>query len=143
MLDVHRQALRNAYHLVAELKEGQTITRNDIVQALRKPLPPAGERESDAEIRHGYRHYIINAEVKRAMRVVTYAEAAALSGKSTQAIRQAAYRGAILRTTEYRDGWERTGVYLRSLADWCQWTPQQFQKCGRRLDAMREARNET
>ena len=74
------------------------------------------------------------------MRVVTYAEAAALSGKSLQAIRQAAYRGAILKTTEYRDGWERTGVYLRYLADWCKWTPEGFEEAARQLDAMRKAR---
>lgn len=143
MREDHRQALWNAAMLVASLNRGEPITREEIIEELRRPLPPADQRETDAGIRHAYRHYITNAGVENAMRIVTYVEAAALTGKSVQAIRQAKYRGAVLGTTEYRDGWERTGVYLRSLADWCNWTPQYFEESTRLLDAMREARDET
>ena len=125
---LERQALRNAAALVASLDPGKTISREQLIEGLRRPVPPADECESDAAIRHAYRHLVINAGVENAERVVTYAEAGALTGKSVEAIRQAAYRGALVKLTEHRDGRERAGVTLRSLADWLRWTPAQFEE---------------
>lgn len=137
---LERRALRNAARLVASLSPGEAISREEIIEELRQALPPEDERESDAVIRHAYRHYIINADVDNAEMIVTYAEAAALTGKSVEAIRQAAYRGAVIKLTEYRDGRERSGVVLRSLADWCNWDPKYFEKSARLAEELRKLR---
>ena len=134
-----RQAMRNAYRVVTKLKKStDTITRADLIEALRRPLPP-GEFESDATIRSAYRHIILNAGVRDGHRVVTYAAAAALAGKSIEAIWQAAYRKRLTKLTEHRNGRERVGVTFISLANWCRWTPEQIAEAARQLDAIREA----
>ena len=121
------QALRNAFRVVERLKRGETISREALIDALREPLPPAPGLESEAVILHAYRYYVINRGVKSANQVVTYEEAAVLSGKSVEAIRQAAYRGTLVKMTEYRDGRTRAGVVAKSLSDWCGWTSQKFE----------------
>ena len=135
-----RQALLNAALVVAKLKPDQTITREDLIDKLRKPLPAARNCPSDADILHAYRLYVMNAGVESVYRIVTYEEAAALANKSVEAIRQAAYRKTLMKSTEYRNGRERTGVYLKSLADWCKWTSQEYQEADDRLRSMREGR---
>ncbi len=134
-----RQALRNAALLVASLEPGETITREWLIEELRRPVPPASARESDAVIRHSYRHYVLNAGVSNATQIVSYSEAAALTGKSVEAIRQAAYRGSLKKMTEYRDGRERSGVVLQSLADWCNWPVEHFEESARLAAEWREA----
>ena len=134
-----RQAILNAAQVVAKLEPDQTINREDLIDELRKPLPPASGCPSDAVILHAYRHYVINAGVKNVYRIVTYEEAAMLANKSVEAIRQAAYRGTIMKSTEYWNGRERTGVFLKSLSDWCKWTSQEYQEADSRLGSIREA----
>ena len=133
-----RQALYNAAVLVAKLEEGQTITRDQLIAELRKSLPPVRDCPSDAVILHAYRYHVLNAGLKNGYRTVTYEEAAALADKSVEAIRQAAYRGTLRKSTEYWNGRERTGVYIESLADWCKWTPQERREADRGLQALRE-----
>ena len=134
-----QQALLNAALVVEKLKPGETITREDLIEGLRKPLPPASECPSDAVILHAYRHYVINAGVSNVHRIVTYEEAATLANKSVEAIRQAAYRRTLMKSTEYWNGRERTGVFLNSLSAWCKWTPQEYQQADGLLRSMREA----
>ena len=134
-----RQAILNAAQVVAKLEPDQTINREDLIDELRKPLPPARGCPSDAVILHAYRYYVINAGVKNVYRIVTYEEAAMLANKSVEAIRQAAYRGTIMKSTEYWNGRERTGVFLKSLSDWCKWTSQEYQEADSRLGSIREA----
>ncbi len=136
-----RQALRNAALVVAKLEPDQTITREDLIDELRKALPAARDCPSDAQILHAYRHYVMNAGVKSVHRIVTYEEAAALADKSVGAIRQAAYRGTLMKSTEYWNGREHTGVYLTSLSDWCKWTSQEYQEADDRHKSMREGRD--
>ena len=93
-------------------------------------------------ILHAYRHYVTNAGVKNVPRLVTYVEAAILANKSVEAIRQPAYSGTLMKSTEYWDGRERTGVFLNSLTAWCKWTSQEYQEAGSRLSLMREARDD-
>ena len=138
-----RQALYNAFKLVASLNPREKIVREELIDALRRPVPPAAERESDAVIRHAYRHYIINADVDNAERIVSYFEASVLTNKSVEALRAAAYRGTLAKVTEFRDGRDRVGVTLRSLADWCNWDQRYFEESGRLLDSIREVRDET
>ncbi len=138
---LERQALLNAALVVDKLKPGDTITREDLIEELRKPLPRASACPSDSVILHAYRHHVLNAGVENVHRIVTYEEAATLASKSVEAIRQAAYRGTLLKSTEYRNGRERTGVFLNSLSDWCRWTSQEYQEADSRLRSMREARD--
>ena len=133
------QALLNAALLAEQLEPGQTITREELIERLRKPLPTIRDCPSDAVILHAYRHYVINAGVSNVHRIVTYEEASTLANKSVEAIRQAAYRGTIMKSAEYWNGRERTGVFLKSLSDWCKWTPQQYQDADGLLRSMREA----
>ena len=136
MRPLERQVLYNAFRLVESLRDGRTINRDELIEELRKPIPPRRDL-SDAVILHGYRHYVINAGVKSAHRVITYEEASLLTGKSVEAIRQAAYRKAIIRLTEYRDGRERAGVVFNSLAAWLKWSPEKFRKVERTLNEIR------
>ena len=133
-----RQALLNAAVVVAKLEQGQTITRDDLIEELRKPLPSDHGCPSDAEILHAYRLYVINAGVQNVYRIVTYEEAATLANKSVEAIRQAAYRGTLMKSTEYLNGRERAGVFLKSLANWCKWTSQEYGEADSRLREIRE-----
>ena len=139
MDQLKRQALLNAVNVVEKLEPGQSITREDLIEGLRRPLPVGSGCPSDAVILHAYRLHVINAGVSNAYRIVTYEEAATLANKSVEAIRQAAYRKPLMKSTEYLNGKERTGVFLRSLADWCDWSPEQFQEADRRLRSMRAA----
>ena len=134
-----RQALLNAARVVAKLEKGNTITRDDLIAELRQPLPSGSRRPSDAEILHAYRLYVINAGVQNSYRIVTYEEAASLANKSVEAIRQAAYRRTLKKSTEYLNGKERSGVFLNSLANWCKWTSQEYREADRRLREIREA----
>lgn len=137
MDNMTRQAYRNAATVVASLKEGESITREELVDQLRAPLPSIDARSTDASILHAYRHYILNAGVSQPYDVVTYEEAADLAGKSVQAIRQAAFRGVLMKTTQFWGGRNRTGVYLNSLADWCRWSGAEFRAAERELGEMR------
>ena len=137
-----RQALLNAARVVERLEPNQTITREDLIEELRKPLPAGRGYPSDAVILHAYRHYITNAGVKNVPRIVTYEEAAILANKSVEAIRQAAYRGTLMKSIEYWDGRERRGVFLSSLSAWCKWTSQEYQEADSGLRSMREARDD-
>ena len=139
MDSLKRQALLNAARVVEKLEPGQSITREELIEALRSPLPVGSGCPPDAVIRHAYRLYIENAGVAQAYRIVSYEEAATLANKSVEAIRQAAYRGALMKSTEYRNGRERTGVFLNSLEKWCKWTPQEYQAADSRLRSMRDA----
>ena len=134
-----RQALWNAALVAAKLEPGQTITRDDLIEELRKPLPSGSGSPPDAVILHAYYLYVINAGVQNVYQIVTYEEAATLANKSVEAIRQAAYRGTLMKSTEYLNGRERVGVRLKSLANWCEWTPQEYREAGTWLRDIREA----
>ena len=134
-----RQALLNAARVVTKLEKGDTITRDDLIEELRQPLPSGSGYPSDAEILHAYRLYVINAGVQNIYQIVTYEEAAALANKSVEAIRQAAYRRTLMKSTEYLNGKERTGVFLKSLSNWCKWTPAEYHETDGRLREIREA----
>ena len=139
MNPLERQALLNTALVIEKLNPGQTITREDLIDELRKPLPPASGCPSDAVILHAYRHFVTNGGVKNVHQIVTYEEAAALANKSVEAIRQAAYRRTLMKSTEYRNGREGTGVFLYSLSDWCKWTSREYKEAASRLRLMREA----
>ena len=118
MDNLSRLALWNVASVVAKLGPGQSISRDDLITALRTDrdfLP------SDAEIRHAFRHYVLNQGVRNAEQVVTVLEAAKLSGKTVAAIRQAQYRRRLVSLTIYRNGLLRSGVTLISLSNWCKW----------------------
>ena len=134
-----RQALLNAARVVAKLEKDDTITRDDLIEGLRQPLPSGSGYPSDAVILHAYRLHVINAGVQNSYRIVTYEEAASLANKSVEAIRQAAYRRTLMKSTEYLNGKERSGVFLKSLANWCKWTPQEYHEADRRLREIRGA----
>ena len=137
-----RQSLLNAARVVEKLNPRETISREELIEELRKPLPAVRECPSDTVILHAYRHYVINAGVANVHRIVNYGEASTLANKSVEAIRQAAYRGTIMKSTEYWNGRARTGVYLTSLAEWCGWTSQEYQEADTRLKAMRNGAGE-
>ena len=133
---LNRQVLYNIVRLLSPQRDGQTITHGKLIEELGKPVP-SKRQLSDAVILQAYRHYVTNAGVNSADRVVSYEEASQLTGKSVEAIRQAAYRKSVIRLTEYRDGRVRAGVVFRSLKDWCKWTPEEFDRAARLLDSIR------
>ena len=110
------------------------------MEELRKPLPPLLDLESDQAIRADYDHYVLHAGVSRPYKVLTYDEAAELLGKSVEAVRQAAYRGSLPKTTEYRKGRERVGVRLDSLRKWVRWDDAGYRDAARRLTVIRQRR---
>ena len=78
--------------------------------------------------------------MSRPYKAVTYDEAAELLGKSVEAVRQAAYRGSVTKTTEYRKGRERVGVRLDSLRKWLGWDDADYRDAARRLTVIRQRR---
>ena len=127
-----RQALWNAAALVAGLEPGQSITREELIEALRRPLPD--DVPSDPHIYHAHRFHVLKAGIKHAATVVTYEQAAELADTTVEAVRQAAYRGRLDKISVYRHGRERVGVTLQSLADWQRWSPDQIEEVARRVD---------
>ena len=113
------------------------ISREDLISELSRPLPDPRIREDDATLYSMHQHYIRRQAVSGAPLIVTYPEAAALSGKSEAAIRMAVSRRSVLATAMRRTGQKtRRGVYFDSLASWLQLSPQQRQEA---VDALRNA----
>jgi hypothetical protein len=139
MDNTKRQALKNAARVARRLQSGEELNSAEVIKELRKPLPPLSVLESDQAIRADYDHYVLHAGVSQPYRVLSYDEAAALTGKSVEAVRQAAYRGSINKTTEFRKGRERVGVRLDSLRKWVGWNSSECREASRRLDAMRSS----
>ena len=129
-----RRALHNAAALVARLEPGESISREDLIDALRQPDLPDDQRPSDAIIHHAYRHYVLRGGIENAETVLTYEEAAELAGISVAAVRQAAYRGRLVKLGTYRYDRERSGVTLRSLAEWRRWTHSELKAAARRVE---------
>ena len=132
MDDLTRRALWNAASLAAGLEPDQSIDRTAVIDALRRPLPDVFP--SDAEIFHAYRYYILRGGIPNAEAVVTYGQAAELAETTVEAVRQAAYRGQLVKLGTYFNGRERSGVTLRSLAEWRQWTLAEFNAAARRVE---------
>lgn len=121
-----KRVLYNLVVLVQSLRREQNITREQMIDRLRRRVP-ADDLPSEAQLRHAYRHLILNAGIKNADQVVTHREAAALANTTVSAIRQAAYRKDLTRLTVYRHGREWSGVTLRSLAAWRKWPRERFE----------------
>ncbi|MYA41183.1 MAG: hypothetical protein F4Z31_05470 [Gemmatimonadetes bacterium] len=121
-----KRVLYNIVALVESLKTGESISREEMIERLRRRVP-ADDLPSEPVLRHAFRHFILNAGIRNAEQVVTYRQAARLAGTTVAAIRQAAYRKALIRLTVYRDGREWSGVTLRSLAVWRKWSSERFQ----------------
>ena len=139
-----RQAIRNAYRVIERLEPGETISREDLIEALREPLPPPGIVEYDAAIFEGYRYFVERAAVNDAPVILTYREAARASGKSEAAIKQAVYRGTLRATTLRKNGNPvRSGVYFHAFANWCKWSTEQRQIAADEVNALRSSTGET
>lgn len=123
-------ALWNAAQTIASLKRGESITREELIERLSRPLPES--TPSEAAIRNKYRHYVIYGRTRNAARVVPYGLAAQLAHTTVEAVRQAAYRGDLVKLTVLWNGRERVGVTLGSLGAWRRWPEKRFE------DAVRE-----
>lgn len=124
-----RQALWNSAMLVASLKPGQTITREELIYTLQRPLPKVLNDEfypSDHEILGTFGFYVIRAGIDNSEDVVTYPEAARLGDSTEEAIRQAAARGRLNQKHVFRYGRVRVGVTLNSLAEYKGWDHDTF-----------------
>lgn len=121
-----KRVLYNVVALVESLKAGQSITREAMIDRLRRRVP-ADDLPSEPVLRHAFRHLILHAGIRDAAQVVTYRQAAQLAGTTVAAIRQAAYRKDLTRLTVYHHGRERSGVTLPSLAAWRKWTRERFE----------------
>ena len=126
-----KRALWNAAQMIASLKRSESITREELIERLRSPLPEP--TPSEAVIRHAYRHYVIYGGIRNASRVVPYGLAAQLAGTTVEAVRQAAYRGDLVKLTVLWNGRQRTGVTLASLAAWRRWPHTRFEEAGREV----------
>ena len=121
-----KRVIYNLVILVESLRPSQTIARQELIDRLRRRIP-ADNLPSEAELRHALRHLILNAGIKNAEQVVTYRQAAKLAETTVAAIRQAVYRKNLTRLTVYRHGREWSGVTLRSLAVWRNWSLERFE----------------
>ena len=122
-----KRTLYNLVVLVGSLRPGQHITRAEIIDRLRRRVP-VDHLPSEAELRHAYRHLILNGAIHNAEQVLTYRQAARLAGTTPAAIRQAAYRRDLVSLSVFRAGREWSGVTLRSLAEWRKWSQERFQE---------------
>ncbi len=133
MDNLTRRALWNAACVAAELGPGESIDHDDLIDALRRPLLEPDSMPSDADIHHAYRFHVLRGGIKNAEDVATYEQAAELAGTTLPAVCQAAYRGQLEKRTTYWLGRERSGVTLRSLAEWRRWSLEQFEAAANRL----------
>lgn len=118
-------ALLNAAITIATLKPGEMLSKEQLIDRLRRPLrslPPSNV------IRHAYRYYVVNGGIADTEQVVSYEVAADLADTSVQAVRVAAHRGLVTKLTVYG---KRPGVTLRSLADWRGWSHEQLKQAAR------------
>ena len=121
---VKRRALRNAASVIESLKPGEMIGREELIDRLRAADFP----ENGSTVLHRYRYHVLRGGIANAEAVVTYPEAADLAEITIEAVRQAAYRGSLTKLGVYdREGRERSGVTLRSLAEWRGWSQEQFE----------------
>ena len=135
-----RRAMLNAVKLISRLKSGEKISREDLIDALSKPLPDVDE--DDATLRHAYRHYVLRRGIDNAEAVITYEEAARLSSSTVDALRSAAYRDQLVKLGTMNvesDGRKRCGITLRSLAEFKHWPLKKFQEASRQVAKWREA----
>ena len=133
-----RQMMFNSVKLVTSLKPGETITREDLIDALREPLPD--DVQSEATLRHAFRHYILRGGIKNADAIVTYEEAAKLAKSTVDALRAAAYRGKLIKLgimTVQWDGRHRRGITLRSLAEYKRWSLAKFEAAAHQVEKWR------
>ncbi len=126
-----KRALWNAAQAIASLRPNESVTREELIESLRRPLPEA--TPSEAVIRHAYRHYVIFGGIRNAEEVVPYGLAAILAGSTIEAVRQAAYRGDLVKLTVFWHGKTRTGVTLASLRDWRRWSHERFLAASRQV----------
>ena len=133
-----KRALWNAAQTIASLKRGESITREELIERLRRPLPES--TPSEAVVRNGYRHYVICGGIRNAARVVPYGLAAHLARTTVEAVRQAAYRGDLVKLTVLWNGRERVGVTLESLAAWRRWPQKRFEDAVREMTDSRTSR---
>ena len=135
-----RRAIWNAVSLVEKLKPGEVISREDLVDALRRPLPPDVRGPSDAVLRHAYQVRIIRSGIEGAEReIVTYSEAAELAEVSEESLRQAAARSRLTKLGVWQHGRERRGITLQSLAEFKRWPLERFQEAAAQVARWREA----
>ena len=119
-----RQALWNSSMLVANLEPGQSISREEIIDALLQPVPKMSEDgfcPSDQQIIQIFRRVVLLNGLLSSNDVVTYSEAARLSDSTEEAIRQAVTRGRLRTAPINRHGRTRSGVTLESLAIYKNW----------------------
>ena len=134
-----RRAMRNAVVLAESLRGRSTISPQEVIDALRAPLPDVEENE--ATLRHSYRHYVLSGGIDNADAVVTYEEAAELAESTVDALRSAAYRGQLVKLGTINvegDGRARQGITLRSLAEFKRWPLEKFESAAAQVAKWRE-----
>lgn len=134
-----RRMMLNEVRLVTELKPGEKISREDLIDGLRLPIPDY--EESEPTLRHSYRHYVLRGDIVNADSVITYEEAARLADSTVDALRAAAYRGQLVKLGTMNvegDGRHRRGITLRSLSEYKRWPLEKFQKAARQVAKWRE-----
>ena len=139
MDDEKRQMMLNQVRLATKLKPKEKISREDLIDILAQPLPDVDE--SEATLRHAYRHLILNRGLDNANAVVSYEEAAKLSGTTVDALRAAASRGKLVllgAVDEFSDRRKRTGMTLRSLAEYKKWNLKELEAAARKVAKWRE-----
>ena len=131
-----KQVLHNLVALVESLEPEQTITREDLINRLRRPVP-IDDPPSEAVLHHACRHRILNAGIKIAEIILTYPEAAELAQASVKDIREAVYRKDLIHLTGRRDERDFSGVTLTSLVRWRNWSLEEIEEAVARLTEIR------
>ncbi|MDE2804047.1 MAG: hypothetical protein OXN18_02765 [Gemmatimonadota bacterium] len=132
----------NVVTLIESLEPDERITRKALIEHLRRRVP-VDIVPSEPVLRHAYRHLVLNSGIKNAGQAVTYRQAAALAKTTVSAIRQAAYRGDVIKLTVYRYGREWSGVTLRSLAEWRGWSQERFKAAARRVEGFADSETDS
>lgn len=132
--------LFNLVYTIERLRPGETISREALVNALRHSDDPALMGLPDDAVWKSVRRCITYAGIKNPDRVVNYRQAAALAETSVGSIKQAVYRGNLVKLRAYGDdGRLRSGVTLLSLAEWRRWSRERLLAAVRRIDEGLEA----
>lgn len=132
--------LFNLVYVIERLRPGESISREALVNALRDADDPALLGLPDDAVWKSVRRCITYAGIKNPDRLVNYPQAAALAGTTVGSIKQAVYRGSLLKLSAHGDGGRlRSGVTLLSLAEWRRWSRERLLAAVRRLDQGLEA----
>ena len=121
-----RQVLYNAVRLATKMEPGESITREELIDAVRMPVIAS---DIPTSLLSDFNHLFIERGVRFQESLVDYETAALLSGSTVGSLKVAASRGQLVKLGRYdSQGRSKTVITLQSLADWKRWDTRKFEQ---------------